>query len=199
MSTTRLLPTLARRALLLGGLGACCALVAAQPAADRATIAAERQRLQSQFAAEEAQCRERFAVTACVDAVRQRRRAALAGPRAQELALDDAERLQRAQVRRAAVAQKQKEAAERPVLPPVPEPELRLAPPPRPVAEPRVPAAPSTDEAARRAAASRERREQIAASRERIATRQIERVSRNKKVSPPLPVPPAASAPRRGR
>lgn len=157
----------------------------------------ERQRLEAAFAAEEAQCRERFAVTACIDDVRQRRRIALAGPRAQALAQDDADRLQRAQARREAVARKQKQAAERPVVEPEPAREPRLPPPPAPLAEPRVHAAPPADEAARRAAASRERREKIAASQDRIVTRQVERASRNKKPGEPLPLPPeAASRPR---
>ncbi len=167
--------------------------------AERAAVAAERQRLEARFAAEEAQCRERFAVTACIDDVRQRRRIALAAPRAQELAQDDADRMQRAQSRREAVARKQKQAAERPVVEPERARELRLPPPPAPLAEPRVPAAPSADEAARRAAASRDRRERIAASQDRIVTRQVERASRNKRPGEPLPLPPevAASRPRR--
>ena len=182
--------------MLLGGLCLLCTSARPQAAPDRGEITAERQRLQSAYAAEEAQCRERFAVTACVDDVRKRRRAALAGPRAQELALDDVERLQRAQARREAVGRKQKQAAERPVVAPEPQREVRL-PPPAAVVEPRVHEAPSADEAARRAAASRERRDKIAASQDRIVTRQVDRVSRNKKVSAPLPVPAAASAARR--
>lgn len=168
-------------------------------AADRAGVATERQRLEAGFAAEEAQCRERFAVTACIDDVRQRRRIALAGPRAQELAQDDAERLQRAQSRREAVARKQKQAAERPIVEAEPVRELRLPPPPAPLAEPRVQAAPPADEAARRAAASRERREKIAASQDRIVTRQVERASRNKKPGEALPLPPEVAASRARR
>lgn len=185
----RLLPLVL---LLLGGLSA---------ASDRGAISAERKRLEAAFAAEEAQCRERFAVTACVDDVRQRRRAALASPRAQELALDDADRLQRAQVRREAVARKQKEAAERPVVAPEPQREPRLPPPPAPLAELRPHPTLSAEDAARRAAAGRERRDKINASQDRIVTRQLERASRNTKPAEPLPVPvpvpAAASAARR--
>jgi len=169
-------------------------------AAERGDFTAERKRLQAAFAAEERQCHQRFAVTACVDDVRQRRRAALAAPRAQELAADDAERLQRAQARREAVARKQKEAAERPVVAPPPPRDVRL-PPPGPLAQPRAHEPRPDDDAARRAAVSRERREKIAASQDRIVTRQVERASRHKKPSEPLPipepVPPAASAARR--
>ena len=171
-----------------------CTAAPAQAATDRGTIAAERQRLQAAFAAEEAACRQRFAVTACVDDVRKRRRAALAGPRAQELALDDAERLQKARSRREAVARKQKQAAERPVLAPEPQREVRLPPPPAPVSQPRVHETPSAADAARHVAAAQERRDKIAASQDRITTRQIERASRNKKPSAPLPVPGLASA-----
>lgn len=176
------------------------ALCAPVHAADRAAVAAERQRLEAAFAAEEAQCRERFAVTACVDDVRQRRRVALAGPRAQELALDDAGRMQRAEARREAVARKQKEAAERPVAQAAePVRELRLPPPPVPLAEPRPQPMPDSEAAARRAAASRERREKIAASQDRIVTRQVERASRQKKASDPLPLPPDVAASRARR
>ena len=185
--SSRLLPLFL---LLLGGV---CS------AADRGAITAERQRLEATFAAEEAQCRERFAVTACVDDVRQRRRAALARPRAQELALDDVERQQKALARREAVARKQKEAAERPVVALEPQRAVRLPAPaaPAPLIERRTHGASEADEAARRAAVSRERRDKIAASQDRIVTRQVERASRHKKPSEPLPVPAAASASRR--
>ncbi len=80
-------------------------------AAQRQGIEAERKRIESTYAVELARCNERFAVTACVDDVRQRRRAALAAPRARELALDDAERRSRAAARRQAVKEKQSRAA----------------------------------------------------------------------------------------
>lgn len=79
---------------------------------ERQGIEDERERIEAAYAAELARCNERFAVTACVDHARQRRRAALAGPRARELALDDAERRSRAAARRQAVKDKQIRAAQ---------------------------------------------------------------------------------------
>ena len=94
----------------------CCALLAALPAA--ADRAAERQRIDSErraieagFAAEEAACRERFVVTSCVDDVRQRKRDALAGLRAEGLLLDDADRQARAAARLQAIESKRLESA----------------------------------------------------------------------------------------
>jgi hypothetical protein len=51
---------------------------------DRNRITAERKATAAQFAAEEKACAERFAVTACVDDVRARRREALAPLRERE-------------------------------------------------------------------------------------------------------------------
>ena len=87
---------------------------AARVAAERAEIQAERNRLEAQFDAEKADCAGRFAVTACLDDVRERRRAALEGPRMRALALDDAERLRRAAARRDALARKQRDTMRRP-------------------------------------------------------------------------------------
>lgn len=102
-------------AAALAAAAAGAAVPAAPPAADlaelgrlRAEIQAERQRLTLQFDAEQAGCRHRFAVTSCLDDVRERRRLALEGPRQRELALDDAERQARARARREAVAEKQR-------------------------------------------------------------------------------------------
>ena len=168
---------------------ACTAVMAQTPPPSRASIQAERKRLETAYTVEQAACRERFAVTACVDDVRQRRRLALAVPRAQELALDDAARQQRAEAHRAAVANKQRRSAERPIVAPEPARALRLPPPPAPhVTTPHERAAPTSAEAARRAAASQDRRDKIRAGQERIEARQAEK-ARLKKPAEPLPVP----------
>lgn len=169
---------------------------AAERSAEHAELAAQRQRLEAGFAAEEAQCRERFAVTTCVDDVRKRKREALTAVRQRELVLDDAERRQRAAERRDAVARKQAELASRPAPP-----EATRHAPSGPTAGasgvPRMPRPPQGDaeaqEARRRAEASRERRAKADAQRERIATRQADR-ARNGKSAQPLPLPPEVAA-----
>ena len=85
-------------------LAACLPMVATAADSERSRITAERKAMAAQFAAEEKACAERFAVTACVDDVRVRRREALAPLRERELKLDEADRQQRAQERRSAVA-----------------------------------------------------------------------------------------------
>lgn len=183
-------------------LAACASVATAvERSAEHAELAAQRQRLEAGFAAEEAQCRERFTVTTCVDDVRKRKREALAAVRSRELVLDDAERRQRAAERRQAVARKQAELASRPA----PADSTRHAPP-GPTAGasgvPRTPRPPQGDaeaqEARRRADASRERRAKAEAQRDRIATRQADR-ARNGKAAQPLPLPPEVAASARPR
>ena len=93
------------------GLALCLAMLstwaqAPGPIADAAGI--ERERIAAgavrasalrRFEAAEAACSQRFAVTPCVAGVRERRRAALAAWREQELRLDEAERRERARRR----------------------------------------------------------------------------------------------------
>ena len=56
---------------------ACLSLLSRADGGERERLAAERQVLTERYAAEERECSERFVVTACVDDVRLRRRAAL--------------------------------------------------------------------------------------------------------------------------
>ena len=177
----------------------------------RARIKADRDRIEAQFAAEQNACRERFAVTACTDDVRLRRRAALAVPRAQALALDDMERKQRATARREAVAGKQSRAAERPVPAPaeIAPPQAASAPAstsasapaahapkPRAASAPHAAASSAAAAAARRAQASKARQTQIQQGQTRIEARQAEH-ARGHKPSTPLTTPSAASMPGR--
>lgn len=66
-------------------------------AAQRARIQAEREAQNAVYDAQDDACLERFAVTDCQNQVAKRRRAALAGLKRQEIALNDAVRQQRAQ------------------------------------------------------------------------------------------------------
>jgi hypothetical protein len=173
----------------------------ARIARERVAIQSERDRLEAQFAAEQARCAERFAVTACLDDVRDRRRAALEAPRARALALDDADRKARAAARREAVAQKQRGTAER-LLPargaasiptlPVPKPPPAGSRPLDTAAAREATASAAATAAARRADAARARQAAARAEQTRIATRQAERARQGKAASP-LPVPASAS------
>jgi colicin import membrane protein len=176
---------------------------AADPATDRRALQAERSRLAAAYAAEEAACEQRFAVTACREDVRLRRRDALDRLRSQELALDDQARQQRADERRAAVRARQQQAAERTASGAAPDVQLR---PPRAAASaPRA----STDgprravesevrrdagavEAEARVREAAARRAQAASAAERVRARQAAREASGKKVQP-LPVPASAA------
>jgi len=189
---------------ILHRLACCCALLAALPAwadasAERQRIDRERQAIEARFAAEEAACRERFVVTACVDEVKVRKRQALGGLRSQELMLDDADRKARAAARLQAIEAKRLEAQSRPPAPPQPAPVLRH-PLPGASAPPRAAHAPRETEeaqaAARRAAAAERRREEAEADRAKIAAREAERQAKGKKAAPlPAQPPVPASAP----
>ena len=204
---------------ILGVCIACLPLLVAAGDDERARIAAERQALQQRFAQEEADCQRRFAVTDCVVAVRERRRAALAPLRARELLLDEADRQRRAADRRAAIEAKQQAQAARPPPPP-PAPELPPRPPapatapetrassPLPLPSPLPSASASASsatvpEAPRRSASDAESRAAEAAERVRAAQRRREAAQANQeriqrrlaereaagKVAAPLPLP----------
>ncbi len=165
---------------------------------ERARIMAERKALAERYVAEEKACTNRFAVTACVDDVRARRREALAPLRERELQLDEAERRQRAQERRQAIAQREAEAASRPPAPP--EPKARVRQPQLAASAPARMPKPPDDGSARTAAAARRAQDLVLRQNEaqdtqrRIEQRQAERQVLGKK-SRPLPVPGAASGP----
>lgn len=186
------------------GLLIALALLAWLPAStagngERARIAAERKALAQRFQEEERACTSRFAMTACVDEVRARRREALAPLREQELRLDEAERRQRAEERQRAIAQRKAEAASRPAAPPEPQAHVRQpllgASGPVRTPKPADDGAARAAEAARRVQDAQQRQAEVEATRERIEKRQAEREAQGKKARP-LPVPPAASAAR---
>ena len=177
----------------------------------RARIQAERTRIDEMFSADTAACQQQFAVTACVEQARQRRRDALAGARSQALLLDDIERRERAVARREAITVKQREAASRaaPLLPASASEfasasasasastsiaRMRPSPSAASAAIRRSHSAAASEaaaEALRRAQATRERQAEIEATQDRIRARQIERL-REGKVAAPLPVPAAS-------
>jgi colicin import membrane protein len=94
--------------LLLVCLAMAGALAAVPPDAERARIADERRAVLATFESQELACQARFAVTACLDELRARRRQALAPLRERELQIDAIERKQRGLERQAAVAAKQR-------------------------------------------------------------------------------------------
>lgn len=149
----------------------------------RQRIDAARQMLAERYRREEADCLQRFAVTACVDDVRTRHREALAPLREQELQLDEADRQERAANRRAAIAIKQQAAALGPV-PTVPvEPRIRQpAVPATPMPAPRAAVDPAGRDAkaAERVQAARLRRESARAAQDRVARRLADQTRRRR-------------------
>lgn len=174
-----------RPSLLWLALGLVTALLPAKADEARQRLLAERAALLLHFAAEERACVDRFAVTACIDEVRARQRAALEPLRAQELRIDEVERQRRAEERRAAVAQKQAELARRSLPPVVPEMRVRepaaaasaspvvpaSAEPPGKAVAPSPVAAAEAVEADLRARRLREARERAEAAEARINER----------------------------
>jgi hypothetical protein len=81
--------------------------------AERAAIARERAEIEARYAARERECRSRFVVTSCIDDAKRDRRQGLDALRARQLALDEAERRERTEARRAELAAKAAEDARR--------------------------------------------------------------------------------------
>lgn len=177
---------------------------AAAPAQDdmaqrQARIAAERAALADRAEREAAECRQRFAVTPCLDEVRRRQRQAQASLDAEQRTIDEARRAQRLAERQAEVDRKQAEVARRAATP-----ASAAAPPSAPASrqpvEPVPPRKAPSDAAAKaaaRAEAARQLQAEIQADQARIRERQARRAASGKPVHP-LPAPPggAASAPR---
>jgi colicin import membrane protein len=81
-------------------------LKALNEAAERERIAAERAAVNARYAQDEADCRQRFAVRACLEPARERRRRELESLRQQELLLNEQRRRERAAERERAVREK---------------------------------------------------------------------------------------------
>lgn len=183
-------------ACLIVALGA----TPAQAQLERERIAAERAAATARFAEQERACRERFVVTACVDAARKEERLTLARLHRAELVLDEGERRE-AGARRRQILQERAAAQEARASEPA-EPhreKARTAPAPNAPAasHPQRPAASAAEQRAseqRNEAAFEARARSARAHRESVERRNALRASEGK-VAAPLPVPSGASAP----
>ena len=183
---------------LAGVVGAAAAEEAPSSQAERQRIAEQRRVAESQYTAREAECRQRFVVTSCIDKARADRRQSLDNLHQQEIALDEVERQQRtAEHRRRQDAKIREELAR-----PVPEPSAPRQPKPvlpRPAHAPQ--AAASKPSAAERSADEQRSREQFEARKREAEAHRVEIEKRNKErvakrgAARPLPLPGAASAP----
>jgi hypothetical protein len=192
----------------------CIACVAAWPAeaADGAADdAARRERLAAERAAAQVRyddavrgCQSVFAVTGCINQARAERRAALDRVSREQATLDDAARKRRTEERRQRIAQKQQAAAARAAAS-APEVQLR-APRQAPAAsgtrpsrraEPRSAEAAAAAEAAasQRQAQSAQRRERAKSHEQAVQRREAER-NANRAPAAPLPVPSASAVAR---
>jgi colicin import membrane protein len=168
--------------------------------AERQQIKIERAAANASLKRAEAECRQRFVVSSCVNEAQAQHREAMSALRMRELTLDEAKRKAEAEANERRIEAKRAEAASRPA--PVP----RAASAPKasaaasaassPAAGTRVrkPSKTGDDaaEAAARVAAQQRRAVEAAAHRQEVEQRNAERAARGKK-STPLPVPSAAS------
>ncbi|MFG6487145.1 hypothetical protein ACG04R_10730 [Roseateles sp. BYS78W] len=184
-------------------LAATAASAPLSPPATRAEVAAQRAAVEQQFVREKAECEQRFAVSACLDELRQRRRDALAPLVRHEHELAAEERRDRA----AAQAQRVKErelAADQgqhherlvtaqPAVPPkTPASHAVRARSEEEVAREQARAA---NQAAAEAAQRRERAQaREEAMRQRIAEHEARQKNRTKPLAKPLPLPSASAA-----
>lgn len=174
----------------------------AQPAT-RAEVNAQRAAIEQRFAREQAECEQRFAVSACLEDLRQRRREALAPLVAREHELAAQERRERAAAQAQRVKEREQAAAQDPaqtrerLVPAVP------ASAPSHPARARSPeqAARARQQAERQAEAEAARRREQARERElrqqqRLADHAARQKNRTKPPAAPLPVPGASAASR---
>ena len=179
---------------------------AEDPDAARAGIARERDAIEAAFRQADAECKTRFAVNSCMEQARGERRKALATVRERELALDDAQRRERAADRRRSVVEKQAAVQQRAASAPASAVSVVVRPPrvaasgPAGAEPPRSSNAPldgGPQAAAARASEAAARAKEFEARQARIAERERNRTSGGRQPSQPLPVPAtAASSPR---
>ena len=191
---------------------------------ERERIARERAAVEAKFVEHQAECQGRFAVTGCVDEAKRERRQAEAPLRRQAIALDDAQRKQKAAERLASVRskvgnaqsrQREQVVREAPTTgkaaavasderTPVAARQARHKPPPKP------PPKPATTRAPRAATAPLDRRAEEAAGQARIDARKLaaqthrevveqrnaKRAVSGKRAAPlPSPLPASAAVP----
>lgn len=188
------------------------------PVGERERIARERAAVEALFTARQAACQSRFAVTDCVNDAKTERRAALAPLRRQAIALDDAERKQRAarrledvrnkvggaQAREPEVVVRKIPAAARKAAAPPDEPapaaarEANHEPVPRPVTARTPRKLPSQTDRQAQESANRARiearKQAVQAHREAVERRNAQRALTSKRADP-LPVPASAALP----
>jgi colicin import membrane protein len=189
------------------------------PVGERERIARERAAVEALFTGRQAACQSRFAVTDCVNDAKTERREALAPLRRQAIALDDAERKQRAarrledvrnkvggaQAREPeVVVRKIPAAARKAAAAPPDEPapaaarEANHAPVPRPVTARTPRKLPSQADRQAQESANRARiearKQAVQAHREAVERRNAQRALTNKRANP-LPVPASAALP----
>ena len=167
-------------------------------AAQRQRIARERAEAQAAYRRDEAACRQRFAVTPCMDEARARRRGVLERLDNEQAVLDEWERKRRAAERMERIEEKLRQAESRPRPGMVVKPRqgAASAPPAAPAASaPPVDPAPQRPAAAHDSAAAKaayERRvESAERHREALEKRNAERAARRPPAAP-LPATPAS-------
>jgi hypothetical protein len=170
-------------------------------AAERQRIQLERRNVETRYQEDLGACALRFAVNACRDDARNRRREGLAPLRQQELILSDRERKQRAAARAQDIERNRLAADARALAPPPVASAVRGRAPPSPAsaAQPAVPekgtgssgstmTPTAAQKAAQRASETAQRQLDAQADRERIRSRVAKRDAAGKKAAP-LPPP----------
>lgn len=169
----------------------------ADDAAKREQIRHEKQAVVARHAVQQQTCRQQFVVTPCLEKARSARQKALHGLQAQEDALDDAQRRQRAaeQARRVADKTRAAEAREAASSPPrEPRPPQAVATrPAKPAPSPKASAPDRSAAEKRRREAFESRQKEIGEHRRAVEKRNAERAAR--KPATPLPVPASATSP----
>jgi len=196
------------------GVALCCRVAAAaaadDPAAQRQRIAQERAAAAVAHQARVAECEQRFVVTSCVKASQRALRDALDRLRQQQMALDEAQRKQRAAERVDAISRKlaADEAQRPPVIGPAASANLTLreqkarAPGRTAAGEPKAASTRQEQQRSSRQLQQSRRQAELRAHRESVEQRNAERRASGKAPAAPLPVPstlpalPAGSAPR---
>ncbi len=184
---------------LLLALVATGANALADDASLRQQIAAERAAIDTRFERDQAECGQRFALNACLDDARLRRRQAMATLQARQLEIDTRQRVQRAAERQRELERKSQQLnARQAATATAPQPEQASAgqgpsTAQAPAIHQRSQAVAARAKASERATAARKLQADIKADQARIAAR-IAKRSAQGQVPAPLPALPAASA-----
>lgn len=175
------------------------------PAKEKARIRAERASVERRYQAALTACGDRFAVTACTDAARADRRAAIERLSREQGVLDDAERKDRAAQRLRRIEDKMREVDQRreteaPAGAPARPASATRPAPSRHITRATAPAHRASDagdrEAAARAAAAQRRASEAQAHREAVERRNAERAAKKAPAAglPAAPVVPQSPA-----